>query len=167
MPGRIQHDHQTAVCECNMIKRPTKTIKKYFQQWSAGSLFLERLFDAFDVNHDKSIDLEEFVQGLNILLKGTPEEKLEFSFRIYDIDHDGFLTKKELQRIMNSMYSTFYNEDQSQRIKEIVERIFEDIDVNGDNQLTLQEYKLSALKEPLVVDFLQQFMNDNAEIISE
>jgi Ca2+-binding EF-hand superfamily protein len=38
---------------------------------------LERLFDAFDQNGDKTIDLEEFINGLSVFMKGTPEEKLE------------------------------------------------------------------------------------------
>ncbi|KNE63979.1 hypothetical protein, variant [Allomyces macrogynus ATCC 38327] len=82
------------------------------------------------------------------------------SFRIYDINGDGFIERKELFKIMSQMYSAFYNEDQSARIHELVARFFEDLDVNGDGQLSLTEYKLQAMKEPLIVDFLQQFLAD-------
>eukprot|EP01116_Phalansterium_solitarium_P008159 TRINITY_DN2155_c0_g1_i1.p1 TRINITY_DN2155_c0_g1~~TRINITY_DN2155_c0_g1_i1.p1 ORF type:complete len:149 (+),score=33.58 TRINITY_DN2155_c0_g1_i1:270-716(+) len=41
------------------------------------SPFVERLFTLLDVNHDGTIDLQEFVIGLSVLCKGTVEEKLE------------------------------------------------------------------------------------------
>lgn len=41
------------------------------------SPFVERLFTLLDVNHDGTVDLQEFVSGLSLLCKGTVEEKLE------------------------------------------------------------------------------------------
>ncbi|KAI9137108.1 hypothetical protein BKA69DRAFT_1099999 [Paraphysoderma sedebokerense] len=90
-------------------------------------------------------------------MKGTPEEKLELSFKVYDINRDGVISPKELFRVMNQMYSTFYNENQSEHIHTIVSHFFDDLDVNGDGQLSFEEYKLQAMKEPLIVDFLEQF----------
>jgi len=40
-------------------------------------LFLQRLFDAFDENHNDSIDFREFIKGLSIILKGSTDEKME------------------------------------------------------------------------------------------
>ncbi|KAI9189534.1 hypothetical protein H9P43_000967 [Blastocladiella emersonii ATCC 22665] len=134
------------------------TIHPYVSTWTAGNIFLERLFDAFDANGDKTIDFREFVEGLSVFARGTPEEKLELSFKLYDINRDGYITRKELFKITSQLYSAFYNEDQSARINELVGRLFEDLDVNGDGQLSLTEYKLQAMKEPMIVDFLQQFL---------
>lgn len=41
------------------------------------SPFVERLFTLLDTNGDGTIDLQEFVTGLSMLCKGTPEEKLK------------------------------------------------------------------------------------------
>ncbi|KAJ3242947.1 hypothetical protein HDU78_001017 [Chytriomyces hyalinus] len=142
------------------------TLQKHVQCWSVGAqyLFLERLFDAFDLDRNKTIDFREFIQGLSVFMKGSAEEKMEcgiifaVSFRLYDIDHSGSIEPKELINIMGKMYSAFYNEDQSKKIKEVVEQIFSDLDINGDGSLSLHEYKLMALKEPLIIDFLEQFL---------
>ncbi|TPX76842.1 hypothetical protein CcCBS67573_g01912 [Chytriomyces confervae] len=161
------------------------TLQKHVQCWSVGAqyLFLERLFDAFDLDRNKTIDFREFIQGLSVFMKGSAEEKMELSFRLYDIDHSGSIEPKELINIMGKMYSAFYNEDQSKKIKEVVEQIFSDLDINGDGSLviisvgppvlrrislrvltssqrkqSLHEYKLMALKEPLIIDFLEQFL---------
>ncbi|KAH8553971.1 hypothetical protein BGW37DRAFT_512076 [Umbelopsis sp. PMI_123] len=105
-----------------------------------------------------SAPLSEFVDGLSVFMKGTPEEKLELSFKLYDMDHDGYLTQSELERVMTQLSLTFSNEDQTNEIRELISRMFEDVDVNGDGKLSLHEYKLSAMKEPLIVDFLEQFL---------
>ncbi|KAI8811491.1 hypothetical protein BJ742DRAFT_143596 [Cladochytrium replicatum] len=136
------------------------TLLNHVQCWSAGAqyLFLERLFDAFDLDGNHKIDFREFTHGLSAFMKGTPEEKLELSFRLYDIDKSGSIEPKELIRIMSQMYSAFYNEDQTEKIRGIVTQIFEDLDINGDGSLSLTEYKLMALKEPMIIDFLEQFL---------
>jgi hypothetical protein len=70
-----------------------------------------------------SAPLSEFVDGLSVFMKGTPEEKLEckcpyivifvsiqltfygliVSFKLYDMDHDGYLTQSELERVMTQL----------------------------------------------------------------
>ncbi|KAJ3091011.1 hypothetical protein HK102_001965 [Quaeritorhiza haematococci] len=150
-----------ADANCTITKSQFKeTLTQHVSCWSAGAqyLFLERLFDAFDLDGNKAIDFREFIEGLSIFMKGTPEEKMELSFRLYDIDKSGSIEPKELIKIMGQMYSAFYNEDQTEKIKELVTRIFDDLDINGDGSLSLTEYKLMALKEPLIIDFLEQIV---------
>jgi serine/threonine-protein phosphatase 2B regulatory subunit len=47
--------------------------------WSRGAQysFLERLFDAFDLDGNGRIDFIEFISGLSTFFKGSPEEKAE------------------------------------------------------------------------------------------
>jgi len=125
-------------------------------------LFLQRLFDAFDENHNDSIDFREFIKGLSIILKGSTDEKMELSFKIYDIKHKGYLTRKELEEFTCYMYKTLYpdDEDGEQKMKDMVQCLFEDLDVDGNEQLELTEFKLGALKEPIIVDFLEIFLKD-------
>lgn len=70
-------------------------LENQVQCWSQGAqfLFLERLFNAFDVDNSNNIDCEEFMTGLSVFLKGTPEEKLMLSFRIYDVSRLSFLIR--------------------------------------------------------------------------
>jgi len=125
-------------------------------------LFLQRLFDAFDENHNDSIDFREFIKGLSIILKGSTDEKMELSFRIYDIHHKGYLTRKELEDFTTYMYKTLYPDDKEgeSKMKVMVQNLFEDLDVDGNEELEISEFKLGALKEPIIVDFLEIFLKD-------
>ncbi|KAL7753792.1 hypothetical protein RI367_000724 [Sorochytrium milnesiophthora] len=116
--------------------------------------FLDRLFDAFDQNNDGYIDFREFIHGLSMFVRGTPEEKLELSFRLYDINKDGLVSRKELLMVMLQMCSSFYPEAERATVADMVARFFDDMDVDGDGALSLPEYKLQALKEPMIVNFL-------------
>ncbi|KAI9255124.1 hypothetical protein BDA99DRAFT_517935 [Phascolomyces articulosus] len=139
-----------------------ETVKKYVPSISPhDDIFLKRLYAAFDVDNKKTIDFEEFVDGLSVFMKGTPEEKLALSFKLYDVNHDGYLTKTELERVMLQLSHTFSEEDQTKEIKDMIARMFDDVDVDNDGKLSFDEYKLSAMKEPLIVDFLEQFLAEH------
>jgi len=71
--------------------------KSEFQQALGlkDSLFVDRMFSLFDDNKDGNINFEEFVRGLSVFCeKGTIEEKLKFSFKIYCFDDEDYITKK-------------------------------------------------------------------------
>ncbi|KAI3635485.1 hypothetical protein MIR68_006123 [Amoeboaphelidium protococcarum] len=135
-------------------------IKNHVQFWQAGSMFLERLFDAFDVNGDRNIDCAEFINGMQILIRGTPQQKMELTFKMYDLNRDGRVTQKEIVKFLAQIYSTYYNEDHTAQVKEMAKRLFDDLDINGDGELSLEEYKLSALKEPMLMNFVEQFLGE-------
>ena len=54
------------------------------------SFFAERFFNLFDTDKSGSIECGELMDGLRMLTKGTPAQKLKFLFDVYDVDgeHD-------------------------------------------------------------------------------
>jgi len=58
--------------------------------------YYERLFELLDTSGDGLLDLQEFVIGLALICKGTPEEKVKLSFKAYDLDGNGFISRDEL-----------------------------------------------------------------------
>ena len=47
---------------------------------------------------------QDFVTGLSILSRGTLEEKLKWTFSLYDINGDGCITKEEMTDIITAIY---------------------------------------------------------------
>ena len=73
--------------------------------------------------------LQKFVQGLSILSRGTLEEKLCWTFQLYDINSDGHITKEEMNDIVTAVYNLMGHpleeKIDDERIKAKVDRIFE------------------------------------------
>ncbi|CAH4028089.1 unnamed protein product [Pieris brassicae] len=53
-------------------------------------------FLAFDENKDGHIDFKELCCGLSAACRGPQTERLKFCFKVFDLDRDGVLNKKEL-----------------------------------------------------------------------
>ncbi|ORY96258.1 hypothetical protein BCR43DRAFT_269943 [Syncephalastrum racemosum] len=68
------------------------------------NLITERIFDFFDQDHDGVINFSELVAGLSILCKGNLDEKMEYAFKGYDLDEDGFLSRDELYQMFKSYF---------------------------------------------------------------
>jgi hypothetical protein len=90
--------------------------------WRAVSLdFLLLFFSLFRV--------QKFVQGLSILSRGTLEEKLCWTFQLYDINSDGHITKEEMNDIVTAIYNLMGHPVEEkideERIKAKVDRIFD------------------------------------------
>jgi Ca2+-binding EF-hand superfamily protein len=62
------------------------------------------VFDSFDVNDNGVVTFKEFIKALSITSRGSIEEKLNWSFRLYDTDKDGYITKEEMIAIVDAIY---------------------------------------------------------------
>lgn len=47
---------------------------------------------------------QDFLQTLSILSRGTLEEKLTWTFALYDINGDGLITREEMTDIVSAIY---------------------------------------------------------------
>lgn len=59
-------------------------------------ILTDRIFCFFDQRNDGVIHEDEWVIGLSVFLKGTQEERIKYTFTIYDLNNDGFITKEEI-----------------------------------------------------------------------
>ena len=57
---------------------------------------VERIFCCWDRENEGIIRLEPWVMGLDLYLRGSLREKIEFCFQVYDLNNDGFITKDEI-----------------------------------------------------------------------
>merc|ERR1719357_1122526 len=63
----------------------------------------ERLFKTFDTKKKGNINFGEFVTGLAGYVRGSTREKLDMLFTLFDLDSQGFITRKDLQSVLFSL----------------------------------------------------------------
>ncbi|EFC44385.1 predicted protein [Naegleria gruberi] len=119
------------------------------------------VFNAFDRNCDSSISFDEFLISMSIMTRGNADEKLEFAFKLYDLNHDGYILKSEMTRIVTALYQMLGDlltlQGDFDKPSKLVDKIFEEMDTNRDGKLTFEEYKIGAKKCPEIVNGLALF----------
>lgn len=97
---------------------------------------MDRIFIAWEKDHDmQPIRCEGFILGLSVFLRGTLPEHIEFCFRVYDINRDGFIAKDEILTLLrNSMIQQPNEDDPDESIKDLMEFIFRKMDVDSDGK---------------------------------
>jgi len=142
-------------------------IKIYTQFFPNGdpTKFASLVFRVFDENQDGSIEFEEFIRALSITSRGNLDEKLHWAFRLYDVDNDGYITRQEMYDIVDAIYQMVGNqpcsEDENTPQKR-VEKIFNQMDKNHDERLSLEEFKEGSKADPRIVTALSMEPDPNA-----
>ncbi|VDD96547.1 unnamed protein product [Enterobius vermicularis] len=137
-----------------------KIYKQFFPQGDPTE-FASFVFKVFDENKDGAIEFHEFIRALSITSRGNLDEKLQWAFKLYDLDNDGFITREEMLSIVRSIYkmvgSTVRLPDDENTPEKRVNQIFQMMDKNNDAQLSLDEFKEGAKADPSIVHALSLY----------
>ena len=99
---------------------------------------IKRIVEVIDTNENQKISFLEFLNTLAILSDSAhKKEKMEFAFRIYDYDGDGFISKQDLNVVVGMMVGNNLNVSQ---IKQLVDRTIFRADLDKDGRLDFDEF---------------------------
>ncbi|KAI2643439.1 hypothetical protein GGS21DRAFT_15302 [Xylaria nigripes] len=98
-----------------------------------------RLIAIFDEDGGGDVDFQEFVSGLSAFSsKGNKEQKLEFAFKVYDIDRDGYISNGELFIVLKMMVGSNLKD---QQLQQIVDKTIMEADLDKDGKISFEEFK--------------------------
>ena len=63
---------------------------------------INRIFDIFDKDENNLLDINEFINGIETLIKSTNAQKIKFAFDIHDFDGSGDIDKDELKILIKT-----------------------------------------------------------------
>ncbi|XP_022106014.1 neuronal calcium sensor 1-like [Acanthaster planci] len=138
----------------------SKIYQQYFPSGDATK-FASFVFNVFDENNDGAIEFAEFIRALSVTSRGNIDEKLDWAFRLYDLDHDGFITRDEMLNIVDAIYQMVGNmvrlPEEENTPQKRVDRIFALMDKNKDDKLTKEEFQNGSKEDPTIVQALSLY----------
>ncbi|XP_017792809.1 PREDICTED: uncharacterized protein LOC108574693 [Habropoda laboriosa] len=143
-----------AECPTGVVREETfKCIySQFFPQGANTSQYAHYVFNTLDQDHSGLLSFEDFVTGLSILSRGSIDEKLRWTFSLYDINGDGCITREEMTDIVTAVYELMGkfadpNLDH-EGVREKVDRMFQKMDGNKDGVVTLSEFLEACSADP-------------------
>ncbi|KAM0023893.1 putative EH domain, EF-hand domain, EF-hand domain pair protein [Helianthus debilis subsp. tardiflorus] len=125
-----------------------------FNNRNKQNFFADRIFHVFDLKRDGVIDFEEFVRSLGVFHPNAlVDDKITFTFRLYDLRHTGFIEREGKQ--LKEMVIAVLHESElvlsEDMIQVIVNTTFKDTDTKGDGIIDEEEWKQFVQKNPSLI----------------
>jgi len=99
---------------------------------------VQRVIDIFDTDGNGEVDFKEFIEGISqFSVKGNKDAKLQFAFKIYDIDRDGFISNGELFQVLKMMVG---NNLKDAQLQQIVDKTIIYADKDSDGKISYDEF---------------------------
>ncbi|XP_046387375.1 NADPH oxidase 5 [Ischnura elegans] len=113
---------------------------------SKNPFFTERVFQIFDRDNSGSISLQEFIDAMYQFAGQSPDDKIRFLFKVYDIDGDGLIQHRELQHVMRACMEENGMRFSEEQVADLTAALFEDADVEHRGAITYEALKAQLEK---------------------
>lgn len=103
--------------------------------------FTERVFQIFDKDNSGSISMQEFLEAMHQFAGKSPDDKIRFLFKVYDLDGDGLIQHRELQHVMRACMEENGMRFSEEQIDDLTMALFEDADTDSRGAITYEALK--------------------------
>lgn len=132
------------------FKQAYKAINK--ESFKRNERILKNIYRAFDSDQNSYVSFGEFLVSYGLCKYGSLEEKLEFTFKLYDLNMDNYITFDELNEVIKNI-SDFLKANPN-----LLKDIFAKIDKNKDDLLSKEEFVAFLLKEDEIRKLMVPFV---------
>eukprot|EP00256_Glycine_max_P061564 XP_014630787.1 uncharacterized protein LOC100527380 isoform X2 [Glycine max] len=116
---------------------------------------ISKIFDLFDVKKKGVIDFEDFVRSLNVFHPNASlEDKIAFSFRLYDLHNTGFIERPEVKQMLIALLFESDMKLADDVIETILDKTFVEADLNQDGKIDTEEWETFVKKNPSLLKIM-------------
>ncbi|XP_065783284.1 calcium and integrin-binding family member 4 isoform X1 [Muntiacus reevesi] len=113
--------------------------------------FRDRICRVF--SHNNVFSFEDVLGMASVFSEqACPSLKIEYAFRIYDFNENGFIDEEDLQRIILRLLNS--NDMSEDLLTDLTSHVLNESDLDNDNMLSFSEFEHAMAKSP---DFMNSF----------
>ncbi|PXF41556.1 Calcineurin subunit B [Gracilariopsis chorda] len=95
----------------------------------------------------ENVNFQQFVTNIGAFSSGAqPSTKIDFTFRLYDVDEDGFISSDDLEKILRMLVGDHIDQ---RTLTDVAVKVIADADTDGDGRISRDEFT-TALDVPEV-----------------
>ncbi|KAI3371448.1 hypothetical protein L3Q82_024040 [Scortum barcoo] len=135
------------------------TLHEFQRHFSNGTVGIPTDVNEGASLQDGLVDFREYVMAISMLIEGSAVEKLRWSFKLYDKDQDGSITREEMLEIMQAVYqmsvAAALTKPNPLTAEECTNRIFVRLDKDNNAIISLEEFIEGALDDDWIREMLE------------
>lgn len=128
--------------------------------------FIDRVMVGLDKGISPTVTLETWFNTMSLFLRGSLEEKINYCFVCYDVMGDGFIKRNFMTNLMKTSIIKSNIEDIEEAVNDLVDLIIQKMDIDRDGSISFNDYRVSVLKQPILLQCLGQVIPDRDSIYS-
>ena len=109
-----------------------------------------RLFDYLDKDKSGTLTLHEFINGLEVVVNGSTEEKIQFLFHVFDVDGDGVISFDEMRMMLKCCLQDSPSLDTNETVEDLTAILFKENDRDQSGNISLDELKIAFTKHETI-----------------
>ncbi|NP_001306266.1 calcineurin B-like protein 1 [Nicotiana tabacum] len=126
-----------------------------FENRKKEDLLANRIFDLFDLKQRGVVDFEDFVRVMNVFHPNSPQEdKITFSFRLYDLDGSGYIERQEVKQMLIALLRESDMKLADETIEIILDKTFSEADSNQDGKIDKSEWRSFVARNPSLLKIM-------------
>ncbi len=107
-----------------------------------NSLFVNQMFDLIDKDKNGFVSFREFLDMFVIFAKGSPDDKIELMFNMYDIDNSGMLDRTEFRKMLKAMMEMVNTSIDSDQMDRLIDSMFASMGFQNKVELNMNDFKV-------------------------
>ncbi|EGW32445.1 uncharacterized protein SPAPADRAFT_61514 [Spathaspora passalidarum NRRL Y-27907] len=136
-------------------------VYKQFFPFGDPTDYCHYLFRVFDMDNSKYIDFKEFIIALSITSRGTEEQKLNWTFKLYDYKKAGSISYNDLLPIIEAIYKMIGPmvalPDDEKTPEARTEKFFTLLGKSKSDTINLSEFKQLSRLDPSILNSLNSY----------
>ncbi|WJX90211.1 Calcineurin B-like protein 1 [Trifolium repens] len=127
-----------------------------FKNSQQENTLADRIFDVFDRKKKGKMYFEDFIRSLSVFHPDAPlNDKIDFSFRMYDLNNNGFIEREEVKQMLTTYLVTEVVDNiPIETVEHIINKTFMDADLNKDGLIDRDEWRAFVIQNPTVIKYM-------------